>query len=352
VLAVVPLVLSPLVVNVEHHLLSDTLFLALFGAAALLPAWSQRRPGLRACALAGLAVACAIVTRQVALVLVPVLLAYLLLRRTGWVGIGAFALAVALPVLGYLAWMHATYGVYDFSTWSGKVLYARVAPIARCDRLGPLTAQQRQLCDPRAPGRRPGPSGYLWTHGRGPQRHLPDAVMLSFARRVIARQPVDYARMVASETAQVFYPGRRQRPGQACVAYWSFPGPRPGGCRTDAVGTRIWREHPFTVRRRLARFLQAYQRLDYAAGPALLASLLVTVLAVAWRPRAGGWRLRLDAALLALAGLVLTAAAVATAMFSYRYTLPLYGTAPPAAALALRQLLRAGRRAGRAEAAA
>jgi hypothetical protein len=235
--------------------------------------------------------------------------------------------------------MHATYGVYGFSTWSGKMLYARVAPIARCEQLGHLTARQRELCDPRPTSERPGPGVYLWTHGKGPTRRLPDKVMLAFARQVITHQPATYARTLARETAEIFYPGRRQRAGEACVAYWNYPDALPGGCRTDHVGTKIWRQHPFKASRSLADGLSSYQHLDGLAGPGFLACVLA-VLAALVRRRPGGRRLTLDALLFAVLGLGVTVAAFATAEFSYRYTLPLYTTLPVAAALAVTQLVR------------
>ena len=346
-LAVLPLSLSPLLANVEHHLLSDPLFLVLFTAAALLLAWADHRPALWTCVLAGLVFAAAALTRQVGLVLLPLLLGYLLLRRVGWARLAAFALAALLPLGGYLLWFHDHYGAYRFSSWSGRFLYARVAPIAQCERLGALTPQERRLCDPRPLAQRPGPDGYLW---RGPlplgerrldrlvASRLPDGVTISFARKVITQQPLDYARVVAGDTANVFYPGRRQRRGESCAAYWSYPDPLPGGCRVDAVGSAMWRKHPFEVDRPLAHGLRLYERVDYPIGPAMLAGLLLTLVAALWRPRRGGWRLRLDALLLASLGLALTVAALATVTFSYRYTVPLYSTVPAAAALALTQI--------------
>jgi hypothetical protein len=328
-LAIAPLCLSPLVVNVEHHLLSDWQFVVLLSAALVLLGWADRPP-VWACALGGLAFGVAVDTRQVALPLVLVLLAYLLARRAGVLRLGVFTLAVFVPVAGYLLWMHATYGVYDFTTWSGKMLYARVAPIAECDRLGRLTARQRELCDPRPLDRRPGQNDYLWTGGTGAQRQLPDAVVLSFARKVVVHQPLDYARTVATEVGEVFLPGRTQHRGAACVAYWDYPDGLPGGCRTDAVGTKLWRKHPFTVDRGPAGGLHVYQRLDAAAGPLLLACLLAVALALVRR------RLPLDAALFAAVALVLLVATMATADFTYRYTLPLYATLPVAAALSWR----------------
>jgi hypothetical protein len=157
---------------------------------------------------------------------------------------------------------------------------------------------------------------------------------------VITDQPLAYAQTVARESAEVFYPGRSQRPGEACVAYWTYPDPLPSGCRTDAVGTHIWRKHPFTVRRRLADAMNVYQRLDDAAGPVMLACLVAVALSLVRRTPRRASRLRLDAAWFAVIGLVLTVAAIATSDFSYRYTLPLYSTVPIAAALAVTAIVR------------
>jgi hypothetical protein len=97
------------------------------------------------------------------------------------------------------------------------------------------------------------------------------------------------------------------------------------------VGTSLWRKHPFRVDRPLAGGLHAYQRLNAAAGPILLACLLLAGFALVRR------RLRLDAALWAAVGLALLLATMATADFTYRYTVPLYATLPVAAALSARR---------------
>jgi hypothetical protein len=347
-LAVVPLALSPLLVNIEHHLLSDTLFICLYAGAALLLAWWDQLPPMWACGLAGLLTAAAALTRQVGLVMVTLIVGYMLVRRFDWRRIGAFAASFAVPMLLYVFWMHQIYGVYAVTTWRGKHLYARVAPIAQCGKLGELTAQERQLCDYRPLDRRPGPEGYLWVGGEAPARSLPDRVDLAFARKVIIHQPFDYLRMVGSGVSHVFYPGQKQRPHEPCVAYWAFTGPQPGGCRTDAVGTRIWAEHPFRVNEPVAKGLRGYSRLDYLTGPFFLACVLVVAFAVLWHPRRGGRRLRLDALFFCLLGLGATVGAIATANFSYRYTVALYCTLTAAAALAVTDLL-AARRQGAVE---
>ena len=338
-LAAVPLALSPLLVNIEHHLLSDPLFIALYTGTALLLAWWDRLPPHWACGLAGLLTAAATLTRQVGVVMVALIVGYMLLRRFGWRRLALFAVSFAVPVVAYVFWMHQVYGVYAITTWRGKHLYARVAPIAQCEKLGRLTAQERQLCDSRPLDRRPGPEGYLWVGGEAPARTLPDRVDLAFARKVIIHQPIDYIRMVATDISHVFYPGQRQRPGEPCVAYWAYPVPRPGGCRTDAVGTKIWAQHPFRVNERLGNGLRSYSHVDYLVGPFFLACILVVAFAALWKPRRGDWRLRLDAVFLCLLGMGVTVGAIATANFSYRYTVSLYCTLAPAAALALTHLL-------------
>lgn len=343
-LAIVPLALSPLLANIEHHLLPEPVFLALVTAAPLVLAWTPTRPSVGACAAAGLLTAAAGFMQLVGLVIIVPLAVYVICHRVGLLRLVALLVSFSVPLGGYLVWMHQTHGVYAFTTWRGKHLYARVAPFAQCERLGDLTAQQRLLCDNRPLEERPGPERYLWGDPGAPVRMLPDALVLGFARKVIAHQPLDYLKAVAGGTAHAFYPGQRQRRREPCVAHWGFPDPLPAGCRADAVGTDLWRKHPVTVNQPLAHTLNRYARLDYPIGPAFLACLLVTLFAIVWRPRRGEWLLRLDAAFFAVVGLALTIAAIATANFSYRYTVPLYSTLPVAAALAVTHLVAIRRR--------
>ena len=337
-LAIVPLSLSPLVVNIEHHLLPETLFIVLVAAALLVLVWSPGRPSLVACAVAGLVAAFAGFMQLFGLVMIVPMVVYLICRRVGVVRLGALLVAFAIPLGGYLVWMHQTHGVYAFTTWRGKHLYARVAPFAQCDRLGTLTAAQQSLCDPRPLDARPGPERYLWGDRNAPARTLPDSVVLAYARKVIAHQPLDYAKAVAGGTAHAFYPGQRQRKREPCVATWGFADSMPPNCPAQGAASAGWRAHPVSVDRTLAHGLNWYARVDYPIGPAFLACVLVTLLALLWRPRAGGWRLRLDAALFGVIGIALMTSAIATSNFNYRYTAILYCTLPIAAAIALTQL--------------
>ena len=337
-LAIVPLSLSPLLANIEHHLLPEPVFILLIASALLALVWPRSLPAAGACAAAGVLAAVAGFMQLFGLVMIVPMVVYLVCRRAGFLRLGALLVAFAIPLGGYLVWMHQVHGVYAFTTWRGKHLYARVAPFAQCDRLGTLTAQQRLLCDNRPLAERPGPEWYLWGND-APVRSLPDSVLLGFAQKVIVHQPLDYAKAVAGGTAHAFYPGQRQRKREPCVANWGFPVSSPTACRANGVGASGWSAHPVAVDTSLAKGLNRYAGLDYPIGPIFLACVLVTLFALGWRPGAGGWRLRLDAALFATVGLALMMSAIATANFNYRYTAILYATLPIAAAIAVTHLL-------------
>ena len=347
VLAVVPLSLSPLVANIEHRLLPDTLFAVLVSAALLMLVWARERPALVACAAAGVLAAAAGFVQLFGLVMIVPLVVFLMVRRVGLVRLGALLVAFAIPLGGYLVWMHQVHGVYAFTTWRGKHLYARVAPFAQCDRLGSLTANQRLLCDSRPVEARPGPERYLWGDPTAPARTLPDGTVLGFAQKVIAHQPLDYAKAVAGGTFHAFYPGQRQRRREPCIGNVGFPDTNQSNCPTQGEGNAGSPSHPVAINGSLASGLRWYGRLDYPIGPVFLACVVLTLLALLWRPGAGGWRLRLDAALFAAVGLTIMISAIATSNFNYRYTVVLYYTLPIAAAIAVTHLL-ALRRAGRA----
>jgi hypothetical protein len=346
-LAVVPLSLSPLITNIEHRLLPDALFAVLVSAALLLLLWSRDRPALLACAAAGLLAAAAGFVQLFGLVMIVPMVVFLIGRRVGVMRLGALLVAFAIPLGGYLVWMHQVHGVYAFTTWRGKHLYARVAPFAQCDRLGSLTASQRLLCDSRPVEARPGPERYLWGDREAAVRTLPDSVVLGFAQKVIAHQPLDYARAVAGGTVHAFYPGQRQRRREPCIGNVGFPASNQSSCPTPGLGNAGSASHPVAINGSLAGGLRWYARTDYLIGPVFLACVVLTLLALLWRPSAGGWRLRMDAALFAAVGLTIMISAVATSNFNYRYTAVLYYTLPIAAALAITQLI-ALRRAGRA----
>src|SRR6185295_1216078 len=80
-LAIVPLCLSPFLINVEHHLLPEPLFVLLVTAALLMLVWPRSLPTVGACAAAGLLVAAAGFTQLFGLVMIVPIVVYLVCRR-------------------------------------------------------------------------------------------------------------------------------------------------------------------------------------------------------------------------------------------------------------------------------
>jgi hypothetical protein len=356
-LAVAPAALDLYVVDIEHMIMSETLFhLALAGAFAFL-LW-QERPGVKAMTACGLLLGYAAIVRSVALPFFLLVILYMLVRRFGLYRSAAF-LAGWLVVIGaYLAVYDVQYGRVAFTSYGGRFLYAKVAPYADCARLSGLPSDERDLCPT---GRRLSSNSYLWTKD-SPLYGLPlsaDARIGDFARRVIREDPVRYAKIVVRQTLHYFKPGHRRGRNDYFLSVWQFPrdartwgypgyrGPIRAGTPTsprfidpNAVVTRSFAGSP-SVHVRPSRLLHDLQRFAYTPGP-LLGILLVIVLAgLAWRPRRH-WLLRLDAALLAacvLSALVFTSM---LSIFDYRYGLIAVIFLPPAGAMAGTALARAG----------
>ena len=355
-LAVIPAALDAYVIAIEHMILSETIFhLAVVGAIAAL-LWSDR-PGVVTAAVAGLLLGYAGVVRSVAVPLVAVFVVYLLVRRVGLYRLAAFCAGCALVFGGYMTLYKIQHGQFAFTGWGGRFLYAKVAPFADCKRLHDLPADERSLCpDPRHPR---GTVGYLWGR-KSPLRGLPlsaDSRLGDFGKRVVKAQPLSYARVVASDFFHYFEPGHRARAGDSLVTtwqfptdpgHWSYPGYR-GPIRPMAPGPRRAIEPgPYvdgivgrpSLNATASRFLHYYQLFFYTSGQVLAACVLVVIGGLAWRPRRG-WRLRLDAALLAATALGALLATSALAIFSVRYSLIAAILLPGAAALAGTALLEA-----------
>jgi hypothetical protein len=242
------------------------------------------------------------------------------------------------------------------SEWGSRYLYARVAPIADCSRLGGLPADERTLCPPaRAPGTT---QAYLW--GRtSPLRHLPhsaDPRIRDFALRVIRDRPLTYARVIYGDLAHYFEPGHRIGRNDYSPAPWEFPAdparavypgyrgpirppePRRNGLITPDRYVGAMASHPHT-NAAASRLLGRYQRFFYTSGQVLALCLVVVLVALV--RRRGNWRLRLDATLLVAATLTALILAAALSLFSYRYGLTAVILLPAAAALAGASLLTA-----------
>jgi hypothetical protein len=251
--------------------------------------------------------------------------------RAGFVRLGVPLIAFAIPWV--VTWSGCTKStVYAFRPGAEAPLRTR-RPSRNATVLD-LWGRASAFCATAPVEARPG-EWYLWADPKAPARTLPDAVVLGFAQKTNAHQPLDYAKAVAGGTAHAFYPGQRQRRREPCIGNVGFPDSTQAACSTPGLGNAGRLSHPVAINGSLANGLRWYARVDYLIGPVFLACVVLTLLALLWRPGARGWRPRLDAGLYASVGLTIMVSAIATSNFNYRYTAVLYYTLPIAAAIAL-----------------
>ncbi len=338
-----PLLLDAYQVQIEQMVMAETLFSALLAGAVLALCWSSR-PSPRACRAAGLLLVAAALTRTTAVAFAGLGGVYLLVRGVGWRSMRAFTVAFALPALGYVAWFHSIYGVWSVQTVDGSFLWGRVAQFANC-QVDDLPAGDAALCSPHPSAIRPGPNFYDWDRGSPSFQRLragpvaANKTLRIAARRVILAQPIDYARVVATDTLHYFEPGRHTGRRDWYLGTWVFPTTNP-----PAI---LHIDHPLITFRNqwasrrfvpvLDGFLRGYQRFVYTPGPWLALCAAVGVTAAV--RRRDDRRRRQECILLVAGGLGLLVVPSATAVFDYRYLLPTLVLLPPAGVLGLTDLL-------------
>ena len=359
--AMVPVLLSAYAVQLEHFVMSDTLFTALVMIAIAVMMWWPDPP-LWACAVTGLLLAGAGLTRSEGAALLIVFLIFLATRFRGRrtiVGAIAMCAAFAIPVAGYAAWYDSVHGKFELSSSTGAFMYAGVATFANCADFNPPTSERR-LCLNVPASERKWPDYYIWA---GPLAKVPggsfgeraDGLGKGFALRAISAQPLDYLRTVAGSFAEDFLPppsasasSPAERNRALHLNEFMFPAaPRePSSPRVAHVYSSYDPAAPgLRIVQPYAGWIRAYQRYIVVLGPLLALIVLLGLggVIVAWR-RWGGLAL-----LPWLVGLCLLAAPAAIAESYPRY---LVGDIPPlcvAAALGVQQMAAAfGRfRAGR-----
>ena len=344
-LAVAPAALDSYLIQVEHTIMSETIFHAALVSAFAALLWNDR-PRLAAAAASGVLLGYAGVVRSVALPLIAVFLLYLLMRPLGWRQLLALAVGWALVTGGYAAIYDLQHGHFGFTDSGGRFLYGEVAPFIDCSRLPDLPRNERVLCPPG--GIPQTPTTAMWS-AKSPILNLPpgsDALVRDFAQRVLRDQPLRYARTAVRDFLHYFEPGHRMRPNDPAVGPWQFPAdPNHWGIRryhgpirpADAdphgpkppINPMVGKPHTNVT---ASRFLHDYQRWVFLTGPALAACLIIVL--AAFVLRRGAWRLRLDAAFIAAAVVASLIVVVAVSMFSYRYGLTAVLLLPVAAALA------------------
>jgi hypothetical protein len=305
-LAMVPVLLSGYAVQMEHFVLSDTLFALLVMMAVVL---MMRRPDppLLACALAGLLVAAAVLVRTEGTPLLIVFLACLLIRFAGWQTLAGFLImcvAFAIPVAAYSAWFDSVHGTFQVTTNEGAFLYGTVSTFADCSQMQPPAAERPLCLTAPVSQRKDYPPYYIWSQ-TNPLRFLPggefgnlsDRLGTAFALRAIRAQPLDYLRVVGENFEQSFllHGGGPFRPytiawynGQGLRAF-QFPAVRNWHFDVGVASAYDRAGPDSRVVRPFSSWVLAYQRFIVVPGP-LLALIALTGLAgliPAWRRRGG-----------------------------------------------------------------
>jgi hypothetical protein len=346
-LAAAPVLFDAYQVQLEHLVLSDTLFAGLVMGAVTVMLWRYDVTPRRSAAI-GLLLGLAAVVRTVGLPLLAVFVLFLLARRVPWRALAAAVTACALPVAAYAGWFAADQHRFGLTGSTGVFLYSRTVAFADCGRMRPPAAE-RPLCPAQAPGRRK--SSMVWGP-TSPLRLLPgrrfdvykDRLAGDFAARAMRAQPLDYLTVVGVDLARTFQLGHPAFPDAETYRYYLF---RPHTITPPAQAARTIRAYghasPVTrVVQPYAMVLRAYQRYVYLPGVLLGLIMIAGFAGIAARRRRFGGRASLPWGVAAALILI----PPATVEFDYRYVLPAVSPACVAAALAVRDLWAARAAAG------
>ncbi|WP_068927333.1 hypothetical protein [Planobispora rosea] len=364
-LAAVPVLFDAYQIQLEHMIMSDTMFTLLVVGVVTLVLW-HRTVSWKLGALIGLLLALTALTRSIGLPILALVVVYLMVKRAGWKPIIAMVTACALPVAGYMAWFASAHGPFAMTSSDGAILYMRTSLFADCNKMEVDKREELELallCISDPPEKRHfSGQKYLWWaengqrfHAFGTGRTFTPAMNRTagdFAKRAILSQPGDYLALVAGDFFRTFHWGRPRFPDAATYLQYEFrptdkvlpSWPSPKGSTTDrdaltydpSLPTVLIDERPRVVGTDVhdpwAGFMQGYQQIIRLPGIVLGVLLLIGLAGVAARWRKLGGPVLLP--WLAAFGLLLAPAA--TAEFDYRYVLPAIPLACLAAAVSLR----------------
>jgi hypothetical protein len=335
-LMTLPVLFDGFEIQLEHLILSDTLFLFLAMLSLTILLWSPLRadtsaPWQRAwwhagwrsvvssswvrCGVAGLLIGLSAIVRSTGLPLIPLLglwvLLALALSRVGWrtfiAAAAVFGVLAAAPTVGYAAWFNLQHGEFNTSESDGVFLYSRVMTFAECSKMGPLPADLLSLCTTVPPDQRPIAQAYIWTAvsplDRFPSPEfspLPNSLGEQFAIKAIESQPLAYARVVFDDTSRAFDWPRTVFPNAATYDEYLFgyhslgiAGGHAADGYPSSAQAYLAGGNPLTqIVNPFAGLIRVYQRYIYLPGTVygliLLAGLFGLV--YAWRRRDGARR--------------------------------------------------------------
>jgi len=346
-------------IQLEHLIVSDTLFLFLAMLAVLVLLWSPLPPLRSAvpwwrsswarCALAGALLGVSAIVRTTGLPLIPVFAVYLVLcfgmSRAGWrtlvSGVVAFVVLALAPVAAYAGLYDFQHGTFNTSESTGVFLYSRVMTFAECSQMQ-LSPDLLSLCTAVPPAQRPIAQAYIWTAASPLHRFpapvfsaLPNSLAQQFAIKAIEAQPAAYARVVFDDTWRSFGWSRSVFPNaqtydEYLFGYQSVPisnGHHVPGYSSSAAAYLAGGSPVTAVVNPFAEAIRVYQRYVWLPGTVYGLLLLAGLGAIV----AGRRRVSVDALLPWVSSVALIVVPAATAEFDYRYVT----TAVPFACLAL-----------------
>lgn len=342
-LATLPVLLDGFEIQLEHMVMSETLFTFAIAVAVTLLMWRDR-PRWPAALVAGLLAGYAVLVRSVGIPVLAVFALYLLVRRRGWRPLVAVVAGCAIPVVAYASWFHSWNGQYALTRSDGFYLWGRVSSFAECGVIKPPPAEQR-LCYSAPPSNRQAPGQLIWVTPNarkmpgGPVSEAGNKLLRDFAVRAITAQPFGYLGAIGDGLRRSVDWNRSPYPGAYTYNHYKFPyRPQqvpanrawiPGG--TAAHDVHVYgRASPSRVVHPYAPMIRLYQRYVFTYGPLFGAIMLAGLAGVARR-----WRTLGGAGLLpAAVAVVLLVFPIAAADFDYRYLLPVLPFACLAAGLA------------------
>jgi hypothetical protein len=349
VLAMSPVLFDSRQVVLESFILPDVVYGFLIMLAVVLLLTKGKPPAGR-CALAGLLVAGAAVTRGNGAAEMVAVLAVLLIQRAGWRAVTSAAVAFAVPVLAYMGWFAAIWGDFALTNSDGIFLWSRTMSFANCAVIKP-PADLRPLCpdrqrpQPASPApvwslssalAAPAPAAYLWAssawwrHDAHPGFSAANnALGQRFALAAIRAQPTGYLRTVGSNLLLGLV--ARDRPLTFRTLHFTLPeipvlNPRQVRLLSNYAHITS-NTHPVQP---YAYFLYLYQEPVYFPGIAFGLVIIIGLAGVIrhWRQRGA------PAALPWLVAAVGIITPVAAHQYAYRYMIPVVPLACLAAALA------------------
>ncbi len=366
VLATLPVLYDGFEIQLEHLILSDTLFLFIAMLAMTLLLWTPRISWWK-CAIVGLLIGLSAVVRSTGLPLIPVFALYLIIALVpaawrnwrnwrNWrplvAGLAAFGVLAAAPNLGYMALYDHQHGQFAENTSTGVFLYSRVMTFAECSKMS-LTPDLLALCTTVPPDQRPIAQAYIWTPASPLDRFpptkfsaLPNSLAQQFAIKAIEAQPLAYTQTVFDDTWRAFDWPRTVFPNAATYdeylfGYHSLAIPASPIYGYPSTAAYYEQGNPNTqIVSPFAGIIRVYQRYVWLPGTVYGLILAAGLIALIWRWRRGGR----DAFLPWLSSLALIVVPAATAEFDYRYVTTAVPFGCLALALALGTLRRSGTR--------